>query len=86
MSQGLMFLVNDNTNAVMLAGSDLNLNGQVSVGGEVQTNARVDIRAYRPTQHLHGRRAFSPQRRQQHGRSEYDRRCSDPRSRRLGCE
>ena len=43
--QGLMFLVNDNTNAVMLAGSDLNLNGQVSVGGEVQTDARVDFGA-----------------------------------------
>ncbi len=42
---GSMILVNDNTNAVLLAGSDMNLNGALTVVGEAQTNARLDMGA-----------------------------------------
>ncbi|MEX2169553.1 MAG: hypothetical protein WD851_09590 [Pirellulales bacterium] len=44
-AHGSMILVNDNTNAVLLAGSDVNINGRLLVGGEVQTNARLDFGA-----------------------------------------
>jgi autotransporter-associated beta strand protein len=42
---GVMNLINDNTNAVLLAGSDVNLNGDTFVTGEVQIDARADIGA-----------------------------------------
>ncbi len=42
-AEGVINLVNDNAAAVLLAGSDVNLNGTVNVTGDVQTNARVDI-------------------------------------------
>ena len=41
--QGAMKLVNDNVQAVLLAGSAVNLNGPVNVTGNVQIDARVDI-------------------------------------------
>jgi len=40
---GVMNLVNDNTAATLLAGSDVNLNGTVNVTGDVRADARVDI-------------------------------------------
>jgi hypothetical protein len=40
---GVMNLVNDNTEATLLAGSDVNINGTVNVTGDVRTTARVDI-------------------------------------------
>jgi hypothetical protein len=40
---GVMNLVNDNSAATLLAGSDVNLNGSVNVTGNVRTTARVDI-------------------------------------------
>jgi hypothetical protein len=40
---GVMNLVNDNTEATLLAGSDVNLNGTVNVTGDVRVTARVDI-------------------------------------------
>ena len=40
---GVMNLVNDNTEATLLAGSDVNLNGTVNVTGDVRVAARVDI-------------------------------------------
>jgi hypothetical protein len=42
-SQGVMNLVNDNTDATLLAGSDVNINGTVNVTGDVRTTARFDI-------------------------------------------
>lgn len=42
-SPGVMNLVNDNTEATLLAGSDVNLNGTVNVTGDVRTTARVDF-------------------------------------------
>lgn len=42
-SVGIVNLVNDNTVAVLLAGSDVNLNGTLNVTGEVRSNARIDI-------------------------------------------
>ena len=42
-AQGVMNLVNDNTDATLLAGSDVNLNGTVNVTGDVRMTARVDI-------------------------------------------
>lgn len=42
-SQGVMNLVNDNTEATLLAGSDVNINGIVDVTGDVRTTARLDI-------------------------------------------
>jgi hypothetical protein len=42
-SQGVMNLVNDNTEATLLAGSDVNVNGTVNVTGDVRTTARLDI-------------------------------------------
>ena len=42
-AQGVMNLVNDNTDATMLAGSDLNVNGTINVSGDVRTTARLDI-------------------------------------------
>jgi hypothetical protein len=40
---GVMNLVNDNTEATLLAGSDLNVNGAINVTGDVRTTARLDI-------------------------------------------
>lgn len=40
---GVMNLVNDNTEATLLAGNDVNINGTVNVTGDVRTTARVDI-------------------------------------------
>jgi hypothetical protein len=40
---GTMNLVNDNTEATLLAGSDVNVNGMVNVTGDVRTTARLDI-------------------------------------------
>lgn len=40
---GVMNLVNDNTEATLLAGSAANLNGTVNVTGDVRTTARVDL-------------------------------------------
>ncbi|QDT73209.1 beta strand repeat-containing protein [Lacipirellula limnantheis] len=40
---GMISLVNDNVAATLLTGSDVNLNGQVTVTGDVRTTARVDI-------------------------------------------
>jgi hypothetical protein len=40
---GVMNLVNDNTAATLLAGSDLNVNGTINVTGDVRTTARLDI-------------------------------------------
>jgi hypothetical protein len=42
-AQGAMNLFNDNTEATLLAGSDVNLNGSVSVVGDVRVTARLDI-------------------------------------------
>jgi hypothetical protein len=42
-SPGLMRLINDNTPATLLVGSDVNLNGRVTVDGDVRTTARVNI-------------------------------------------
>ena len=42
-SQGALNLLNDNGAQTLLAGSDVNLNGTVIVGGDVRTTARVDI-------------------------------------------
>ncbi len=42
---GSMGLVNNNTNAVLLAGSDVNIYGGVGVAGQVQTDARIDLLA-----------------------------------------
>ena len=38
-----MNLVNDNTDATLLAGNDVNINGTVNVTGDVRTTARLDI-------------------------------------------
>jgi hypothetical protein len=40
---GAMNLVNDNAEATLLAGSDLNVNGAINVTGDVRTTARLDI-------------------------------------------
>jgi fibronectin-binding autotransporter adhesin len=40
---GVMNLVNDNTEATLLAGSDVNVDGTVNVTGDVRTTARLDI-------------------------------------------
>ena len=40
---GVMNLVNDNTEATLLAGNDVNINGTVNVTGDVRIDARVDI-------------------------------------------
>lgn len=40
---GVMNLVNDNTDATLLAGSDVNINGTLNVTGDVRTTARLDI-------------------------------------------
>jgi hypothetical protein len=40
---GVMNLVNDNTEATLLAGSDMNINGTVNVTGDVRSAARLDI-------------------------------------------
>ena len=40
---GVMNLVNDNTEATLLAGSDVNVNGTVNVTGDVRTTARLDV-------------------------------------------
>jgi hypothetical protein len=42
-STGVMNLVNDNTDATLLAGSDVNVNGTVNVTGDVRSTARLDI-------------------------------------------
>lgn len=42
-SQGAMNLVNDNAEATLLTGSDVNVNGIVNVTGDVRTTARLDI-------------------------------------------
>jgi hypothetical protein len=42
-TQGVMNLVNDNSEAILLAGSDVNINGTVNVTGDVRTTARLDI-------------------------------------------
>lgn len=42
-SPGLITLTNDNTAATLLAGSDLNVFGQINVTGEVRSTARLDI-------------------------------------------
>lgn len=40
---GVMNLVNDNTEATLLAGSAVNINGTLNVTGDVRTTARLDI-------------------------------------------
>ena len=40
---GVLQLLNNNTNATLLAGSDVNLNGSVFLRGAVQSDARLDI-------------------------------------------
>lgn len=40
---GVMNLVNDNTEATLLAGSDVNVNGTLDVTGDVRTTARLDV-------------------------------------------
>ena len=40
---GVMSLVNDNAEATLLAGSDVNVNGTVNVTGDVRTTARLDV-------------------------------------------
>lgn len=40
---GVMNLVNDNVDATLLAGSDVNVNGTVNVTGDVRITARLDI-------------------------------------------
>jgi hypothetical protein len=40
---GVMNLVNDNTDATLLAGSDVNVNGTVNVTGDVRSTARLDV-------------------------------------------
>ena len=40
---GVMNLVNDNTEATLLDGNDVNLNGTVNVTGDVRTKARLDL-------------------------------------------
>lgn len=40
---GVMNLVNDNTEATLLAGSDVNINGTLNVTGDVRSTARLDI-------------------------------------------
>jgi hypothetical protein len=40
---GALNLVNDDTIAVLLAGSDVNIYGGVGVSGQVQTDARIDL-------------------------------------------
>jgi fibronectin-binding autotransporter adhesin len=40
---GVMNLVNDNVEATLLAGSDVNINGTLNVTGDVRTTARLDI-------------------------------------------
>lgn len=42
-SQGVMNLVNDNTEATLLAGNGLNVNGTVNVTGDVRSTARLDL-------------------------------------------
>lgn len=42
-TEGVMNLVNDATQATLLAGSPVNLNGTVNVTGDVRIDARVDI-------------------------------------------
>jgi hypothetical protein len=42
-AQGVMNLVNDNTDATLLAGSEVNLNGTVNVTGDVRITAPVNI-------------------------------------------
>ena len=42
-AQGTINLANDNTEATLLAGNDLNVNGTLSVSGDVRTTARLDI-------------------------------------------
>jgi hypothetical protein len=42
-AQGVMNLVNDNTEATLLAGSDVNINGTVTVTGDVRSTARIDF-------------------------------------------
>ena len=42
-AQGVMNLVNDNTDATLLAGNDVNVNGTLTVAGDVRTTARLDI-------------------------------------------
>ncbi len=42
---GVMNLLNDNTVATLLAGSDVNINGTLNVTGDVRTTARLDIGA-----------------------------------------
>ena len=40
---GVMNLVNDNVEATLLAGNDVNINGTLNVTGDVRTTARLDI-------------------------------------------
>jgi fibronectin-binding autotransporter adhesin len=40
---GVMNLVNDNTDATLLAGSDVNVNGTINITGDVRSTARLDI-------------------------------------------
>jgi hypothetical protein len=40
---GVMHLINDNTEATLLAGSDVNIDGTLNVTGDVRTTARLDI-------------------------------------------
>lgn len=42
-SQGVMNLVNDNTETTLLSGSDVNINGTLNVTGDVRTTALLDI-------------------------------------------
>ena len=65
-AQGSMNLFNDNTEATLLAGSDVNLNGTVSVVGDVRVTARVDIGCDRDDWHQHGRPAAATRGGQQH--------------------
>jgi hypothetical protein len=42
-AEGVMNLVNDNTEATLLAGNAVNVNGMVNVTGDVRTTARLDV-------------------------------------------
>jgi hypothetical protein len=42
-AQGTMNLVNDNTEATLLAGNDININGTLNVTGDVRSTARLDF-------------------------------------------
>ena len=77
---GVMNLVNDNTEATLLAGSDVNLNGTVNVTGDVRDRRPRSISAGR-REHQHGGSAAAARRRRRLDRPQYDRRRHDQRRR-----